>query len=129
MDHVISNFGNNCNKTEIELKVSLFEKENVELRGQLIYKLLIMKQLKTNSKITYSLLMLLLQQIRSLHQSKSMITSTTVMIIITTVITITTTAITVKTRTMATRATKITKSEILRRTIIALMKRQFTTKS
>ena len=57
-----------------------------------------------------------------------MITSTTVMIIITRVI-ITTTAITVKTRTMATRATKITKLEILRRTIIALMKMQFTTKS
>ena len=128
MDHVMSNFGNNYNKTEIELKVSLLEKENVELRGQLIYKLLIMKQLKTNSKITYSLLMLLLQQIRSLHQSKPMITSTTVMIIITRVI-ITTTAITVKTRTMATRATKITKLEILRRTIIALMKRHFTTKS
>ena len=124
----MSNFGNNYNKTEIELKVSLLEKENVELRGQLIYKLLIMKQLKTNSKITYSLLMLLLQQIRSLHQSKPMITSTTVMIIITRVI-ITTTAITVKTRTMATRATKITKLEILRRTIIALMKMQFTTKS
>ena len=91
-----------------------------------------MKQLKTNSKITYSLLMLLLQQIRSLHQSKPMITSTTVMIIITTVITIATTAITVTitvTRTIATRAAKITKSEILRRTIIALMKRQFTTKS
>ena len=124
----MSNFGNNYNKTEIELKVSLLEKENVELRGQLIYKLLIMKQLKTNSKITYSMLMLLLQQIRSLHQSKPMITSTTVMIIITRVI-ITTTAITVKTRTMATRATKITKLEILRRTIIALMKMQFTTKS
>ena len=119
----MSNFGNNYNKTEIELKVSLLEKENVELRGQLIYKLLIMKQLKTNSKITYSLLMLLL------HQSRPMITSTTVMTIITTVITITTTAITVKTRTMATRATKITKLEILRRTIIALMKRHFTTKS
>ena len=58
-----------------------------------------------------------------------MITSTTVMIIITTVITIATTAITVKTRTIATRAAKITKSEILRRTLIALMKRQFTTKS
>ena len=58
-----------------------------------------------------------------------MITSTTVMIIITTVITIATTAITVKTRTIATRAAKITKSEIPRRAIITLMKRQFTTKS
>ena len=50
MDHVISNFGNINYKTELEVKVSLLEKENFELRGQLIYKLLIIKQLKTNSK-------------------------------------------------------------------------------
>ena len=32
------------------MKVSLLEKENFELRGQLIDKLLIIKQLKTDSK-------------------------------------------------------------------------------
>ena len=37
-------------KTELEVKFSLLEKENFELRGQLIDKLLIVKQLKTNSK-------------------------------------------------------------------------------
>ena len=46
----MSNFGNINYKTELEMKVSLFEKENFELRGQLIAKLLIIKQLKTGSK-------------------------------------------------------------------------------
>ena len=50
MGHVMPNFGNINYKTELEVKVSLLEKENFELRGQLIDKLLIIKQLKTNSK-------------------------------------------------------------------------------
>ena len=50
MDHVMPNFGNINYKTELEMKVSLLEKENFELRGQLIDKLLIIKQLKTDSK-------------------------------------------------------------------------------
>ena len=50
MDHIISNFGNINYKTELELKVSLLEKENFELRGQIIDKMLITKQLRTNSK-------------------------------------------------------------------------------
>ena len=38
MDHVMSNFGKiNC-KTELEMKASFLEKENFELRGQLIDK-------------------------------------------------------------------------------------------
>ena len=45
MDHVIANFGNNNYITELEVKVSLLEKENFELRGQLTDKLLIIKQL------------------------------------------------------------------------------------
>ena len=36
MDHVMANFGNINYKTELEMKVSLLEKENFELRGQLI---------------------------------------------------------------------------------------------
>ena len=50
MDHVMSNFGNINYKTELEMKVSLLENENFELRGQLIDKLLIIKQLKSDSK-------------------------------------------------------------------------------
>ena len=50
MYHVMSNFGNINYKTELETKVSLFEKENFELRGQLVDILLIIKQLKTDSK-------------------------------------------------------------------------------
>ena len=50
MDHVMSNFGNINHKTKLEMKDSLFEKENFELSGQLIDKLLIIKQLKTDSK-------------------------------------------------------------------------------
>ena len=50
MYHVMSNFGNISYKTELETKVSLFEKENFELRGQLVDILLIIKQLKTDSK-------------------------------------------------------------------------------
>ena len=46
----MSNFGNINYKTELEMKVSLFEKENFELRDQL----LIIKQLKTGSKIICS---------------------------------------------------------------------------
>ena len=46
----MSNFGNINYKTELEMKVSLLKKENFELRGQLINKLLIIKQLKTDSK-------------------------------------------------------------------------------
>ena len=44
MDHVMSNFGNINYKTELEVKVSLLEKENFELRGQLIAKLLLIKR-------------------------------------------------------------------------------------
>ena len=45
MDHVMSDFENNNYKTELEMKVSLLEKENFELRGQITDKLLIIKQL------------------------------------------------------------------------------------
>ena len=45
MDHVMSNFGNINYKTELEMTGSLLEKENFELRGQLIDKLLIITQL------------------------------------------------------------------------------------
>ena len=45
MKHVMSNFENNNYKTELEVKISLLEKENFELRGQLTDKLLIIKQL------------------------------------------------------------------------------------
>ena len=69
--------------------------------------------------------MFLLPRIQSLHQPKTMITSTGIMIIITTTITITTstTTTTVKTRTMTTAMT------IIKITLIALMKGKFTTKS
>ena len=50
MDHVMSNFGDINNKTELEMKVSLLEKENFQLRDQLINKLLIIKELKADSK-------------------------------------------------------------------------------
>ena len=50
MDHVMLNFGNIYYKTELEMKVSSLEKENFELRGQLIDKVVIIKQLKTDSK-------------------------------------------------------------------------------
>ena len=50
MDHVMSSFGNINYKSEFPMKVSLLKKENLKLRGQLIDKLLITKQLKTNSK-------------------------------------------------------------------------------
>ena len=50
MDHVMSNFGNINYKAELEVKVALLEKEDFELRDQLIDKVLIIKQLKTNSK-------------------------------------------------------------------------------
>ena len=50
IDHVMSNFGNIDHKTELEMKVSLLEKENFELGGQLIHKPLIIKQLKIDSK-------------------------------------------------------------------------------
>ena len=66
-------------------------------------------------------LIFLLRQIRSLNQHKPMITSKAIIITKTT-ITITTTTITVKARTMTT-TTKI------KRTIIALMKKQFTAKN
>ena len=46
MDHLLSNFGNINHRTELEMKVSLLEKENLELRGQLIDKLLIIKQFR-----------------------------------------------------------------------------------
>ena len=63
MDHEMFDFGNNNYKTEEKNKVSLLEKENFELRDQLIHKLLIIKQLETSypKKVTYSLLMLLQQ--------------------------------------------------------------------
>ena len=68
--------------------------------------------------------MFLLPQIRSPNQPKPMITSTAIILIIikATITIITSTTITVKARTMIT-TTK------MKRTIIALMKRQFTTKS
>ena len=125
MDHVISNFGNINYKTELEMKVSLLEKENFELRSKLIDKLLIIKQLKTESKS---------------NQFPTDVSSTTN--------TITKPAQTnaninsnnnnnnkhnnnnnninnnnCKTRTMTRATTK------MKKTIIALMKRQFTTKS
>ena len=50
MDHSLSNFENINYKTELELKVSLLEEENFELRGQITNKMLIIKQLKWNSK-------------------------------------------------------------------------------
>ena len=37
----MSNFGNINDKTKLEVKVSLLEKDNFDLRGQLIDKLLI----------------------------------------------------------------------------------------
>ena len=46
----MSNFGNIDHKTELEMKVSLLEKENFELGGQLVDKPLIIKQLKIDSK-------------------------------------------------------------------------------
>ena len=46
----MSNFGNIIYKTKLETKASLLEKENFELRSQLIDRLLIIKQLKTDSK-------------------------------------------------------------------------------
>ena len=46
----MSNFGNINYKAELEVKVSLLETENFELRGQLMDKLLIIKQSKTNSR-------------------------------------------------------------------------------
>ena len=51
MDRVRSNFGNRNFKIELEVKVSLMEKESFQLRRQLFDKLLIIKQLRTNSKI------------------------------------------------------------------------------
>ena len=50
MDHIMINFGNFTYKTELELNVPLLEKENFEPRGQLIGNMLIIKQLKTDSK-------------------------------------------------------------------------------
>ena len=44
------NFGNIDYKTELELKVSLLEKEHFEQRDQVIAIILIIKQLRTNSK-------------------------------------------------------------------------------
>ena len=68
--------------------------------------------------------MFLPPQTRSLHQPKSIITSTAIMIIIPKItLTITKTTITVKTRKMTTATKKIKKA------IIARMKRQFPTKS
>ena len=131
MDHEMFDFGNNNYKTEEKNKVSLLEKENFELRDQLIHKLLIIKQLETSypKKVTYSLLMLL-QQIWSLHQPKLMITSTVIMALITAAAITTKKSTTITAKTMKTKTTlkKITRSEILKRTIIALMKKQFITK-
>ena len=50
MGHIMSNFGNINYETELELKVSLLEKKNVQVRGHLIDKMMITKQLKTYSK-------------------------------------------------------------------------------
>ena len=50
MGHVMCKFGNINHKTELEVKVSLLEKEYFELRVQLVDQLLIIKHLKTNSK-------------------------------------------------------------------------------
>ena len=47
----MSNFGNINREIELEMKVSLLEKENFELKGQLIDQLLIIKQFKTDPKI------------------------------------------------------------------------------
>ena len=50
MDHIMFNFGNIDYKTELELKVSLLEKEHFEQRDQVIAIILIIKQLRTTSK-------------------------------------------------------------------------------
>ena len=105
MGHEMFDFGNNNYKTEEKEKVSLLEKETFELRDQLIHKLLIIKQLETSypKKVTDSLLMLL-QQIWSLHQPKLIITSTSIMVLITTA------AITIKKSTTITAKTTKTKT-------------------
>ena len=123
----MSNFGSNNYKTELEVKVSLLEKENFELRGQLIDKLLIIKQLKTNLKSypfttdastttnTITTPAQIYDNINSNNDnnnnnnnnnSNNNINNNNC-----------------KTRTMTPPTTKITRSEILKKTIIALMKK------
>ena len=120
MDHVMSNFGNiNC-KAELEMKASFLEKENFELRDQLIDKLLIIKQLKTDLFPTD--VSTTTNTITTPAQTNDKINSNVMIITKTTITKTTSTTITVKTRTITTTTTK------MKRTIIALMKRQFTTK-
>ena len=126
MDHVMSNFGNINYKTELEMKVSLLEKENFELRVHLIDKLLIITQLKTDSKSNPypTNVSTTTNTVSTPAQTNDNINSNTaIMIIITKTITTTSTTITAKARAITTATTK------MKRTIIALMKRQFTTKS
>ena len=120
----MSNFGNINYKTGLEMKVSLLEKENFELGGQLIDKLPIIKQLKTDSKInplptafsiTTNTSTTPAQTNGNINSNNSNSKKPTITITIST-------TITVKTRTM-TITTKI------KRTIIAIWKKQFTAKS
>ena len=95
------------------------EKENFNLRGQPTKKLLIIKQLKTYSKSNLFPTVSTTNTITTPAQTNDNINSNNY-----TTITITITrsrTITAKTRTMTTTTAKI------KRTIIALMKRQFTT--
>ena len=96
----MANFGNINYKTELEMKVSLLEKENFELRRQLINKLLIIKQLKTDLKSNPFATDISTTTNTITKPVKPRITSTTTTIIITKTTIIITTTITVKTRTI-----------------------------
>ena len=127
MDHVISNFENNNYKSELEVKVSLLEKQNFGLRVQLIDKMVI----KTNSKsyqfttdafrttIKITTLVPTCDNINSNNDNNNNNSNSNNNI----------NSNNCKTRTITPPKTKITRSVILTRTIIALMKRQLTTKS
>ena len=107
----MSNLGNINYKTVLEVKVSLLAKENFELRGQLIDKMLIIKQLKTNSKSNpfTTDASTITNTITAPPQTYE--TSTAILIITTVTITTTvSTAITVKTATTTTTTTTITRS-------------------
>ena len=127
MEHVISNFENSNCKSELEVKMSLLEKQNFGLRVQLIDKMVI----KTNSKsyqfttdafrtrIKITTLVPTYNNINSNNDNNNnnSISNNNI------------NSNNCKTRTITPPTTKITRSVILTRTIIALMKRQLTTKS
>ena len=127
MDHVISNFENSNCKSELEVKMSLLEKQNFGLRVQLIDKMVI----KTNSKsyqfttdafrttIKITTLVPTYDNINSNNDNNNNNSNSNNNM----------NSNNCKTRTITPPATKITRSVILTRTIIALMKRQLTTKS